>query len=107
MTNAEIINLKENKNLTHIGESTFDGSPIFLVEQTELFGYEVAIQKVQWTKTQKTYRIEIKNYYTGKNSDIAISNYTKTSAKKAIEKARETGELNLWTGHHISKDTIK
>ena len=98
--------LKENKNLVQIGESTFDGSPVFLIEETELFGYIVRVVKCQWTKTQKTYAIEIDNYYTGKNHKAGVGNYTKRQALKLIKEAKESGELYLWTNQYIC-DTNK
>lgn len=104
MTNEAIIALPENQKLTYTEQSTFDGSPIFLVAEYELFGYEVQIVKCQWTKTQKTYGIVIKNMYTGKNSDIRITNYKLRDAKKLIEGAEELGYLQLWTGHCIKAE---
>lgn len=96
-----ILELKENKKLLKIGESKIDGSPNFLISEHELFGYNVRIVKCQWTKTQKTYGIEIDNYYTGKNHSIRITNYTKRQAIKLINEAKESGELYLWTNHCI------
>ena len=99
----KIINF--NKRYQPIGQIRYGGGVIFLVEETKADDFDIQIVKVQWTKTQYGFAIQVPNYYAGRRHNLRVPMDTLKQAKEFVSEVMERGHARHWMGHIVATTT--
>ena len=98
--------IDQNKKYQPIGQLKIDGSPIFLVEERKSDDFDIQIVKIQSTKTQQTFCVQVPNYFAGRRHNLRLPLRSLKRCKEFVDEVFENGHAQHWTGYIIAT-TVK
>ena len=98
--------IAQNKKHQPIGSDNVFGRPIFLVEERKAQDFDIQIVKIQHTKTQSWFCVQVPNYFTGRRHHLRLPLNTLKQCKQFVDDVFENGHSRHWSGHVVAT-TIK
>ena len=90
--------IAQNKKHQPIGSDNVFGRPIFLVEEKKAQDFDIQIVKIQHTKTQSWFCVQVPNYYTGRRHHLRLPLKTLKQCKEFVDLVFENVNAQHWSG---------